>query len=341
MKSANTVPRLLALLLLAGCGESAADDTIVAGEREIRPVTDVVAQVGGPAQDSALLRPTSLAFAGTDVIVWDDGRSAVLAFAPDGRLRWSYGREGGGPGEFAGVNQLAVDEQGRIWLLDARNARVTILRPDGTLFGSSRLPANFDYVDRLAPIGGGRALLMGTSPTVHVIDDSGRPLESRPHPYGAYASLHPIAAYNRAVRDQRTDSLAFFFYYGGGFLPTDGALSTVPELTGYIEPIPLPEVTIETTTSDDGTVTRTSSVNAQRLAVRSASADGGVLHVLFQGDTEYGDRVVDRYAIGSGDYLGSWLLPDSARAIAVKGDLIATLEENPVPTLVIRRTPGS
>ena len=212
------------------------------------------------------------------------------------------------------------------------------LGPDGRLVRAFR-PPDVGHVDRLVPIGRGEAMLTGMDPTLHVIDEEGRLLRTVAHPYASYGTLHPISAYNRAVHDRAADSTAFFFYYGGGFARTDRTLASVAMLTSYVENIPFPEVTVQRTENADGSVTTSSSVNASRLAVKSGSADEGVLYLLFQGDTEYGNRLVDRYSIGSGEYLGSWLLPDSARAIAVAGELVATLVENPYPAMVVRRAP--
>jgi len=329
---------LLVLAVVAGCGELRSEQGFASGGRMIQPITDTVAVVGGSEQDTLLYTPTMLAFFGGGVAVWDRDRAQILAFGRDGTLRWRYGAKGSGPGEFAGVTQLSVDDQDRIWVLDPDNVRISILGSDGRLVRAFPIP-DVGHADRLAPLGGGRALLMGLEPTVYTIDDQGNLLSSAPHPYAAYATLNPLSAYNRALYDAATDSTVFFFYYGGGFARTDGTLTPTAQLDSYIEPIPFPEVIVEQTENADGSVSTSTMVNASRLAASSGSAAAGVLSLLFQGDTEYGHRVIDNYSVGSGAYLGSWLLPDSARAIAVEDGLVATLVEDPYPALIIRRAP--
>lgn len=328
----------LLLLAVAACSESRVSHGFQLGDRIVREVTDTVLLVGGTEHDTTLFTPTMLAYVGDRLAVWDRDRSQVVALAADGVVLWRYGTKGNGPGEFAGVTQIAADDERRLWVLDADNARISILDEDGRLVRAFRVP-DVGFADRLVPVGDGQALLMGLDPMLHLVDDEGNLVGSKPHPYGSYASLHPISAYNRAIHDADSDSTAFFFYYGGGFVSTDGGLTPAAMLRPYVESVPFPEVTVDRTEAADGSVTTSSSVNASRLAAKAGDADNGVLHLLFQGDTEYGERLIDRYSIGSGEYLGSLLLPDTARVIAVNGDLIAAVVENPFPAVVVRRAP--
>lgn len=329
---------LLNVMMIVGCSEMRSSPGFQIGDRVIREVTDTVLVVGGTEGDTTFFTPTMLAYFGDRLAVWDRDRSQVAGLSPEGFVVWRYGRPGSGPDEFAGVTQIAADDENRVWVLDANNARVSILDEDGRLVRAFRMP-DVGFADRLMPLGDGQALLMGLDPMLHVIDEHGNLLGSKPHPYASYGSLHPISAYNRGIHDLDSDSTVFFFYYGGGFARTDRSLGGVPTLRTYVESIPFPEVTIERSEGADGSVTTSSSVNATRLAVTAGAAADGVLSLLFQGDTEYGNRLIDRYSIGSGDYLGSLLLPDTARAIAVRGDLIAAIVENPYPAIVVRRMP--
>lgn len=329
---------LVLATLAAACSESRQSVGFEAGNRVLHPVTDTVLMVGGSAQDTALFAPTMLAWTDAGIVVWDRDRTQVLLFSAEGRLLWRYGSRGSGPGEFAGVTEIAADDEKRVWVLDPGNDRLSILSSSGELIRAFRLP-DVGYVDRLMPMKGGRAMLMGLDTMLHIIDEHGNLLLSRRHPYTAYPSLHPVSGYNRGLYDPSTDSTAFFFYYGGGFARSDAALTPTPSLNAYVEDIPFPEVTVQRSENADGSTSTSTAVNTDRLAATAAAVDRGVVHVLFDGDTEYGDRVIDRYAIGSGDYLGSWLLPDTARTLAVNDGLIATIVENPFPTLIVRRAP--
>lgn len=340
MRSSVTVPVLVCGLAgSAACAEQARSQGFAAGERVVHEVTDTVFVVGGADQDTALFTPTMVAFMEEGIAVWDRDRAQILVFSrEDGSSRWRYGAKGSGPGEFSGVTQIAVDDEDRLWVIDPENVRITVLDAEGGLVRAFPIP-DIGFADRLAPLGDGRALLMGLDPMIHTIDDRGNLLASVAHPYRAYATLHPLSAYNRAVHDLDSDSTVFFFYYGGGFARTDEAMTQTATLSSYVEPIPFPDVIVDRTENANGSVTTSTSVNASRLAAKGGTAADGVLHLLFQGDSEYGHRLIDNYSIGSGDYTGSWLLPDTTRAIAVDDGLIATLVEEPYPALVVRRAP--
>jgi len=53
-------------------------------------------------------------------IAWDTQLNEVRLYASDGRLRASFGREGGGPGEFQGITSVVRLEDGRLVTLDRR-----------------------------------------------------------------------------------------------------------------------------------------------------------------------------------------------------------------------------
>lgn len=70
--------------------------------------------------------------------VLDDGRIAVLdaqaqelrLFGPDGRYLATFGGEGDGPGELRGAFGLMRDPEGRLWVPDFRNGRISVYRPE-------------------------------------------------------------------------------------------------------------------------------------------------------------------------------------------------------------------
>jgi DNA-binding beta-propeller fold protein YncE len=78
-------------------------------------------------------RPTNLAVAPSgDLYVTDGyGNARVHQFAADGRLVRSWGRPGGGPGEFRIPHGIAVLPDGRILVADRENDRIQVFDPDG------------------------------------------------------------------------------------------------------------------------------------------------------------------------------------------------------------------
>jgi DNA-binding beta-propeller fold protein YncE len=73
-------------------------------------------------------RPTNLALSRNgDMYVTDGyGNARVHKFAPDGRLLFSWGEPGSGPGQFNLPHGVAVDRDERIFVADRENSRIQI-----------------------------------------------------------------------------------------------------------------------------------------------------------------------------------------------------------------------
>lgn len=65
------------------------------------------------------------------VVVYDYAESVVLAFSLEGDLLWQAGRKGAGPEEFAAVMDLAIGDNGDVWVLDRGNDRIAVLDSSG------------------------------------------------------------------------------------------------------------------------------------------------------------------------------------------------------------------
>ena len=68
------------------------------------------------------------------LFVLDGAGKRVLGFGPDGTPTGTWGREGGGPGEFNSPAGLAVGPGDSLWVVDRGNRRITLfpLDPEGT-----------------------------------------------------------------------------------------------------------------------------------------------------------------------------------------------------------------
>jgi hypothetical protein len=67
------------------------------------------------------------------IFVLDGMSQQVRAFSREGTYLASIGRPGKGPGEFTGARALALDQDGALYVLDERLARISVLSPDRTL----------------------------------------------------------------------------------------------------------------------------------------------------------------------------------------------------------------
>jgi DNA-binding beta-propeller fold protein YncE len=77
--------------------------------------------------------PTNLALSPTGELYVSDGygNARVHKFTADGRLLFSWGEPGSGPGQFHLPHGIAVDRQGTVYVADRENSRVQLFTPDG------------------------------------------------------------------------------------------------------------------------------------------------------------------------------------------------------------------
>jgi len=77
--------------------------------------------------------PTNLALApGGEMYITDGyGNARVHKYSPDGRLLFSWGQPGSGPGEFHLPHGIAVDRRGTVYVADRENSRIQLFSPDG------------------------------------------------------------------------------------------------------------------------------------------------------------------------------------------------------------------
>jgi len=133
---------LLLFMLAGGCGASDAPEATHTTEE--RNGTTVVTNTDAPVWkglDEAPIRleqtqtygaaeePEEAMLAGVrSAAVDDDGvlyvldreNHRIVAFEPDGEIRWTAGRQGEGPGEFQSIMNATLDGTGQLWLIGQR-----------------------------------------------------------------------------------------------------------------------------------------------------------------------------------------------------------------------------
>lgn len=92
------------------------------------------------------LEPSAVEFvAGGSLWVTDDGppgtADRVQELSGGGSFRSSWGSEGSGPGQFLAIGGVAIDPDGRVWVTDSGNDRLSVFSPYGTLLGERERPA--------------------------------------------------------------------------------------------------------------------------------------------------------------------------------------------------------
>src|SRR5439155_3030800 len=81
--------------------------------------------------------PTNLALSPQGEMYVSDGygNARIHKFSPDGRLLFSWGEPGSGPGQFQIPHGIAVDLQGTVYVADRENSRIQLFSPDGKYLG--------------------------------------------------------------------------------------------------------------------------------------------------------------------------------------------------------------
>lgn len=102
---------------------------------------DKAADTGATSVDYRTIRragppfhyPTNVALSAEGELYVSDGygNARVHRFSPDGKLLYSWGEPGSGPGQFHLPHGVAVDQQGRVYVADRENSRIQIFSADG------------------------------------------------------------------------------------------------------------------------------------------------------------------------------------------------------------------
>ena len=272
-------------------------------------------------------------------VVTDWGEFSVREVSPSGELLWRSGRRGQGPGEFLMFLDLEFDPDGNLRVLDPRNRRITVLDQSGGLVGTAPLPG-LGQPAALMPTTfdpGYQAVMWHTNKMDTLWSSfSGTQPRHRAAPMPPEIGTmieHPLQGEGWAANNPDGGAVVYFRWSSTMILLNpDGDIMS---LVDGVERIPFPEtVHLERTVPDVGTIRGFKVDPAAVPAARSVTASTSRVFVLFQGMTAESGRLVDSYRLSDGLYLGTYLLPNRAEAIATLADgRLAALENNFVPTV--------
>jgi DNA-binding beta-propeller fold protein YncE len=105
--------------------------------RKFTPDGKVLLTVGTPneagADQTHMNQPNDVAIAANgDLYVSDGyGNDRVVVFDKAGKYLRSWGKLGGGPGEFSQPHSIALDSKGRVYVADRNNVRIQVFDPKG------------------------------------------------------------------------------------------------------------------------------------------------------------------------------------------------------------------
>lgn len=326
-----------ALLVSTGC-----TDTVrpAAAEPPVRPdgipdrrFVDVswepVFTIGGAVDDTSLAMPARPAATGHGVYIVDGYLKRLQYFGLDGTRRWSFGGEGGGPGEFRLPRDLKIDGEGNAWVLDPTNARITVVSEDGEAVREIGLDALDRPPDRIVPLPDGQAILLDhrpDSPFVR-IDARGRILSRGALPLRGLTQLGSLGAQLVPRGDAISGRWSAAFMTGDGFFTFDGDRLRHPH-AWFVEPSPWPEIITE----QSGNVTRTR-MRTPASSANSIVLDGDRVLIHFDGRSDQRLRVIDVYSAADGSYIESFTLPRRYGEIDFREGILFGVYADPFPGL--------
>lgn len=287
--------------------------------------------VGGvPPNDLLLLNPYLMDVADGVVVVADGGDMAIKAFSVEGKLLWTAGRLGSGPGEFRSPFDLRLDADKRVWIYDPANGRMTILEADGSLRKTVPFTTR---LTKFLPRSAGRiwALPARVHTFITEFDSLGQMARKFPPPAErANRSLLEIESWLSSLPH---GSAAVVSVQSDRFYLVDSTGSGVRAYRG-IQQQDLPKPVPVTVLGPGGRKSRgfRSDPDAQYTAL-AATSDGTRLLLLNGEAAPRPKRTVDAYRLSDGAYLSSYLLPEEAGVIRMDNGLLVALVVDPAPAV--------
>lgn len=335
----------LVLALATACGGEDAVATgrpgDVPGRRLVSARWDTLFRVGGAADDTLFAAATRIGADASGVSVADGYAGRVVRVDRRGRVRWSFGRRGGGPDELEAPRDLAVDARGRTWVLDVANARITVLDASGRPAFRVPLDRLERRVDALAPLPGDRAALFAFDPDAPfvVVGRGGDPESRRPFPWPGLDRLSVLATQMKLASGGGGGRWAAAFSFGDGFQLFDADGS--PGARGWFpEEVPFPRVEVRTSGPGIGRRQRVSRIERPRRAAAALAMSEERLYVLFGGTGPDANRWVDSYSARDGAYAGSYLLPRAVKGLAHGDGVFYVAYDDPYPAVAAWRPVG-
>jgi hypothetical protein len=286
-------------------------------------------EVGG----AELLRPQSIRVSGNVIAVYDQGSHKLIAIDVGGRFLWRQGRQGGGPGEYGNVTDLADDGHGGFLVLDAGASRITRVSRTGQLIGTLPLKIPSHRIARQ----GSRILLMPLSNRlVEIVGDRGESIRSIGYPAGLPTLASPLVREGRLLRAPGGETIVVHRWSTAVLaLDSIGNLRRRFELLDKQE---FPALKSYKSGAKGEFITTKIDPAAREVLGCAAVAEGRLLIVDQRADTVR--AVLDEYELSTGRYLGSSRLPAFPIAIVSTAGMVIALVEEPVPAIVAWRWKG-
>ena len=296
-------------------------------DRTIREIVyDTLWTYGGP-EDTLLSAPIRMAAAPTGgVYVLDPGMGKVYHFA-NGRLMWSWGTQGSGPGEIQNVRAMDADpETGGVVLVDSGNRRIILLSPDGSLLRETRILATSPLFPNVAALGHGLGYVVSTatpaSPVMHLTSngDSAGAIRA---PWDGFLSKDFLQVAG-SVFAANNGAWGFAFATGNGWFVYSSIDDDAPLAHPYVEHVDFPEVLISESTT--GTNMRRSAELVTRPVYSAYELDVRADTLFVLAGASLAREGLDLYTIADGQYVETRTLPGRFTRFALAGDTVFVID---------------
>ena len=324
-------------------GDNISDEQLFsegAGERVFREVAyDTLWSYGGP-QDTLLAAPLRMAAApGGGVYILDARMRKVYRFA-DGHLVWSWGSDGGGPGEIQNVRAMDADpETGGVVLVDSGNRRMILLSPDGSLLRETPLVVPSPLFPTVAALGGGHGYVIGTAivalPVMHVASD-GQFVRDIPAPWVGFLSKN-FMQLTGSVFAAGDGAWGFAFETGNGWFVYPSGDVDSPVAYPYVEHVDFPELV--SSQSNEGASVQMSAGFAERPVYSGYDVEvkADTFFVLPGGSVSR--EALDVYVVADGRYVETRSLPGRFSRFALAGDTVFVIDQQGLSAVVLALHP--
>ena len=332
-------PVLVATSLLGACGDQRAYPVMSlfsegAGERFVQGVRYDTLWAYGGAEDTVLASPGELVAAEDGgVYALDYTLQTISKFSASGTIDWSWGQQGEGPGELKNARAMTSWRLGGVVIADSGNRRLAYLSPAGTLVHERPISDDsFGLITDLVELSSGEVVLSTNGPAPWLLfQPETEVVTPLPVPWDGFRRMHSMQWFGKTAG--AADRWVFGFQLGNGFfvMNYDSVAGRYP----YVEHVDFPEVMSHSPTR--GTTVTGFAARATR-SVYALAVKHDTLLVLPGGTTRARRRVLDKYEVATGRYVGSQLLPWRTTSFAVSGNdkvfLVSGDESGLYPTMV-------
>ena len=267
-----------------------------------------------------------------------DGGTQLRAFDAEGSFRWSFGRRGGGPGEFQSIQDVALTADGTVLVLDSQLSRVTLLDAStsemlGTVPLDTDIPAGNILPTSLA------VAMVRVGGSWRIIKEDGEVADTVQLP----VPCERLLCEARTAAGPEGMAVAFRWSSDLILLNADGSLRGTAD---GIEPRRFPELVTYDLDPDDLGLRQFATLAVTKVdptaieVTRSLAVDGTRVFVLALGTGDNRGRIIDVYGVLDGLYQGSILLPTKVSSIAILADgRMATLDVELVAKVTLWEVP--